>query len=69
MLEAVQGGLWSCIMCGQCTEVCNQAEIDHVGLWTILRDAAVQRGWDEASVEVPDRGGSVVYANVNIEGL
>lgn len=44
IVEAVQGGLWSCIMCGKCTELCNANEIDHVSIWQMLRDAAEARG-------------------------
>jgi succinate dehydrogenase/fumarate reductase iron-sulfur protein len=44
VVEAVQNGLWSCLMCGKCTQVCNQAEIDHVAIWQKLRDAATERG-------------------------
>ena len=28
IVEAVQGGLWDCTMCGTCTAHCNQLEID-----------------------------------------
>jgi succinate dehydrogenase/fumarate reductase-like Fe-S protein len=44
LVEAVQGGLWSCIMCGKCTELCNQLEIDHLAIWQKLRDGATDRG-------------------------
>ncbi|MGI6218075.1 MAG: succinate dehydrogenase/fumarate reductase iron-sulfur subunit [Coriobacteriales bacterium] len=44
IVEAVQGGLWSCTMCGTCTELCNQLEIDHVSIWQKLRDEATERG-------------------------
>jgi len=39
--EAVQAGLWNCIMCGQCDYVCPQKEIHRVNqIWTDLRSAA-----------------------------
>lgn len=44
ILEAVQGGLWDCLMCGNCDKVCNALEIDHMGIWKKLRDAAEARG-------------------------
>ncbi len=42
--QAVQEGLWNCIMCGMCDEVCPALEIDHAGTWQLLRDAATERG-------------------------
>lgn len=44
VVEAVQGGLWDCTMCGTCTTLCNQLEIDHLTIWQKLRDAATERG-------------------------
>lgn len=44
IVEAVQGGLWDCTMCGTCTAHCNQLEIDHLAIWQKLRDAATERG-------------------------
>ena len=44
IVEAVQGGLWDCTMCGTCTTLCNQLEIDHLTIWQKLRDAATERG-------------------------
>jgi fumarate reductase iron-sulfur subunit/fumarate reductase (CoM/CoB) subunit B len=38
--QAVQEGMWNCIMCGKCDEVCHTLEIDHVGTWQKLRDEA-----------------------------
>jgi succinate dehydrogenase/fumarate reductase iron-sulfur protein len=39
--EAVQEGLWNCIMCGQCDYVCPQKEIKRVSqIWPALRAAA-----------------------------
>ena len=51
ILEAVQGGLWSCIMCGQCDDVCNSPEIKHLELWQILRDEATKRGFTEDAIK------------------
>ena len=31
-------------MCGTCTSLCNQLEIDHLTIWQKLRDAATERG-------------------------
>lgn len=44
VLEAVSNGLYHCIMCGQCTKVCQRYEIDHLKQWNMLRDAAVKAG-------------------------
>lgn len=50
--EAVQEGLWNCIMCGKCDEVCPALEIDHLGTWTILRDEATKRGLTEKKAPI-----------------
>lgn len=44
VMEAVSKGLYRCIMCGKCDEVCAQEEISHLEAWQILRDAAEARG-------------------------
>jgi succinate dehydrogenase/fumarate reductase iron-sulfur protein len=44
--EAVEKGLWSCIMCGKCDEVCPAGEIQHLTIYTLLRDAAKERGFE-----------------------
>jgi len=44
VLEAVQNGLWDCIMCGNCDKVCNALEINHVAIYEDLRAAATARG-------------------------
>lgn len=44
VLEAVQNGLWDCLMCGKCDEICQNHEIKHVELIQMLRDAATERG-------------------------
>lgn len=44
--QAVQEGLWNCIMCGTCDKVC-AAGIDHQSLWTSLREQAEARGLTE----------------------
>lgn len=41
--QAVFAGLWNCIDCGSCSAVCPSG-IDHVGLHTLLKDAARERG-------------------------
>lgn len=40
VVEAVQNGLWECIDCGNCTDVCMALEIDHLSVWEDLREAA-----------------------------
>ena len=42
--QAVQEGLWNCIMCGMCDEVCPAGDIDHMRVYQILRDEAEARG-------------------------
>lgn len=44
VLEAVSKGLYRCIQCGKCDEVCSQHEIDHLGSWAALRALAEERG-------------------------
>ncbi|MBR6527852.1 MAG: 4Fe-4S dicluster domain-containing protein [Lachnospiraceae bacterium] len=44
VMEAVSKGLYHCIQCGMCDSVCQRFEIDHLGVWQILRDAAEARG-------------------------
>ncbi len=44
VVEAVQNGLWDCLMCGKCDEICENHEIKHVELIQMLRDAATERG-------------------------
>ena len=44
VVEAVQNGLWNCIMCGKCDEVCKALEIDHLSVFEDLRAAAQARG-------------------------
>ena len=44
VIQAAQEGLYSCIMCGKCDEVCSALEIDHLGIWEELRAAAQERG-------------------------
>ena len=46
VIEAVQAGLWNCIMCGQCDNVCPQKEIKRVKqIWKDLRTAATAAGY------------------------
>lgn len=42
--QAVQEGLWNCIMCGKCDEVCPAQDIKHIEMWNELRQAATARG-------------------------
>ena len=44
VLEAVSKGLYRCIQCGRCDEVCRRLEIDHLGTWATLRAKAEERG-------------------------
>lgn len=44
VLEGVSKGMYHCIMCGQCDEVCPRPEIQHIEAWTDLRAAAEKRG-------------------------
>ena len=43
VVQAVSSGLYDCIMCGKCDEVCMQG-IPHVDIWTMLREKAEARG-------------------------
>lgn len=43
VVEAVRDGLYRCIMCGQCTDICNSQEVDHLSYWQDLRTAAEER--------------------------
>lgn len=42
--QAVQEGLWNCLMCGKCDEVCPSKEIKHLETWTNLRSEAAEKG-------------------------
>jgi fumarate reductase iron-sulfur subunit len=44
VMEAVNYGLYRCIMCGRCDELCPQQDIEHLSAWKILRTAAEKRG-------------------------
>jgi succinate dehydrogenase/fumarate reductase iron-sulfur protein len=44
VMEAVSEGLYRCIMCGKCDEVCPQQDIEHLQTWTMLRAEAEERG-------------------------
>ena len=44
VMDAVSAGLYHCILCGKCDEVCQRYEIDHVGVWQLLRSEAEKRG-------------------------
>ena len=45
LLEAVDGGLFHCIECGRCHEVCPQTDIDHLGVYGLLKKAAEEKGY------------------------
>jgi fumarate reductase iron-sulfur subunit/fumarate reductase (CoM/CoB) subunit B len=49
IIQAVQEGLWNCIMCGKCDEVCPCLEINHIETWNELREAATARGLTQKS--------------------
>lgn len=42
--QAVQEGLFNCMQCGKCDEVCSALEIDHATIWNELRAAATEAG-------------------------
>lgn len=44
VMEAVSNGLYKCIMCGRCDEVCQRYEIEHTSAWQVLRDQAEVAG-------------------------
>lgn len=43
VMQAVSAGLFHCIECGLCDEVCAQQDIHHVDIHRMLKEAAVQR--------------------------
>lgn len=44
VLQAVSEGLYHCISCGTCDEVCQRYEIEHLKVYDILRSEAESRG-------------------------
>lgn len=44
VLQAVQEGLFSCILCGNCDTTCSALEIHHLDIYNELRAAAEERG-------------------------
>lgn len=44
VMEAVSNGLFHCIECGKCDELCAHNDIDHLAAWKMLKDAARERG-------------------------
>jgi succinate dehydrogenase/fumarate reductase iron-sulfur protein len=50
--EAVEEGMWNCIMCGTCDTVCPALEIEHVQTWTELREEATSRGLTDGSAPI-----------------
>lgn len=51
VMEAVSKGLYRCIQCGKCDEVCASSDIRHLDAWKILRAAAEERGLKPSYVE------------------
>lgn len=51
VLEAVSGGMYSCILCGKCDEVCPADEIDHLSIYQLLREEAESRGLKPSSAK------------------
>jgi len=49
LVEAVQGGLWKCTLCGTCDQNCGAIEIEHVEIWKKLRAEAEARGLKPAN--------------------
>jgi len=43
IVQAVQNGLYECLMCGACTAACKALEIDHLAVWRDLRAKAEAR--------------------------
>lgn len=54
--QAVQNGLWNCIMCGKCDEVCPCDDIHHVETWQKLRDEATKRNLTSKKIAVSPWG-------------
>ena len=44
LMEAVSAGLFRCIECGKCDEVCAQQDIHHVEIFKYLKEKAIERG-------------------------
>ena len=44
VMEAVSNGLYYCIQCGKCDQVCHENDINHLAAWQRLRAAAEERG-------------------------
>ena len=44
VLEAVSKGLYHCILCGKCDQVCPRVEIEHQKVFNMLRAEAEARG-------------------------
>lgn len=44
VVEAVSKGLYHCIQCGMCDNVCQRFELKHLDAWKMLREAAEERG-------------------------
>lgn len=43
IIQALQEGLYACIQCGKCDEVCSAKEINHLKVWKDLRAEAEER--------------------------
>lgn len=44
VVQAVHDGLYQCIMCGRCDDVCPRPEIKHLERWKTLRQSAEEKG-------------------------
>lgn len=44
VMEAVSNGLYHCIMCGKCDQLCAHHDVKHIEAWKMLRAAAEERG-------------------------
>lgn len=47
VLQAVNAGMWNCVLCGTCDVVCPCLEIEHVNMWNEIRAEATARGLKE----------------------
>lgn len=64
VVEAVQNGLWDCLMCGKCDQICENHEIKHLELIQILRDAAEECGLRPEVIASETEGGQALLAEL-----